>query len=135
MTEWAGFILADNILADRNTEDVAIMGLSDKCTWAAKPGGLLTAISPQEVGLITGHQRKMFLLTGITIAGKKRNVICDNLLVDEDNTMDIRSKGSDSRSICIGKKPKALTFLMVKKGVHGGALSQKVHDMIVGMKA
>ncbi|CAM9864483.1 unnamed protein product [Bubo scandiacus] len=77
------------------------------------------------VGLITGLQRKMFFLTGITIAGKKHSVIRDNLLVDEDNVMDIRSKGSDSRSICIGKNPKALTFLMVKKGVHGGALSQK----------
>uniref|UniRef100_A0A8C8AE02 Profilin n=1 Tax=Otus sunia TaxID=257818 RepID=A0A8C8AE02_9STRI len=122
-------------VGDRNTEDVAIMGLSDKCTWAAKPGGLLAAISPQEVGLITSQQRKMFLLTGITIAGKKHSAIRGSLLVDEDNVMDIRSKGSDSRSICTGKHPKALTFLMVKKGVHRGALSQKVHDTIVSMKA
>ncbi|XP_009708821.1 PREDICTED: profilin-3 [Cariama cristata] len=101
------------------------------CVWVAKPGGLLAAISPQEVSLITGQD----LLTGITIAGKKCSVICDNLLVDEDNMMDVRSKGSDSRSICTGKTPKALIFLMGKKRVHGGALNQKVHDLIVDMKA
>ncbi|XP_032845424.1 profilin-3 [Tyto alba] len=134
MDYWKYYI--NSILADRNAEDVAVVGLSDnKCVWVAKPGGLLTAILPQEVGLITGQDRKMFLLTGITIAGKKCSVICDNMLVDEDNAMDIRSKGSDSRSICIGKTPKALIFLVGEKGVRGGALMQKVHDMIVGMKA
>ncbi|NXV94022.1 PROF3 protein, partial [Calonectris borealis] len=134
MYYWKYYI--NSILADRNVEDVAIVGLSDnKCLWAAKPGGLLAAISPQEVALIMGQDRKTFLLTGITIAGKKCSVIRDNLLVDEVNVMDIRSKGSDSRSICIGKTPKALIFLMGKKRVHGGTLNQKVHDMIVGMKA
>ncbi|XP_054051369.1 profilin-3-like [Rissa tridactyla] len=123
----------NGILEDRNIEDVAIP--DNDCMWEAKPGGLLTAISPQEVVLITGQDQTMFLLTGITIAGKKCSVIHDNLLVDEDNVMDVRSKGSDSRSICIGKTPEALIFLTVKKGVHGGALNQKVHNMIVGMNA
>lgn len=133
MDYWKQYI--NSILVDRIVEDVAVVSLSDnKCVWAAKPGGLLAAISPQEVGFITGQDRKMFLLTGITIAGKKCSVIRDNLLVDEDNVMDVRSKGNDSRSICIGKTPRVLIFLMGKKGVHGGALNQKVHDMIVGMK-
>ncbi|KAM7119667.1 profilin-3 [Ciconia maguari] len=131
MDYWKYYI--NGILADRNIEDVAIVGLSDnKYVWAAKPGGLLAAISPQEVALITGQDRKMLLLTGITVAGKKCNVICDNLLVDEDSVMDVRSKGSD---ICIGKTPKALIFLPGRKGVHRGALNQRVHDMIVSMKA
>ncbi|KAM6367528.1 LOW QUALITY PROTEIN: profilin-3 [Alca torda] len=120
----------NGILEDRNVEDVAIMGLPDNdCVWVAKPGGLLAAISPQEVGLITGQDWTKFL------HGKKCSVIRDNLLVDEDNVMDVRRKSSDSRSICIGKAPKALIFLMGKNGVHGGALNQKVHDMIVGMNA
>ncbi|NXS46952.1 PROF3 protein, partial [Balaeniceps rex] len=134
MGYWKYYI--SSILVDRNVHDVAIMGVSDnKCMWAAKPGGLLAAILPQDVALITGQDRKTFLLTGIPVAGKKCSVIHDNLLNDEDNVMDVRSKGSNSRSICIGKTPKALIFLMGKKGVHGGALNQKVHDMIVGMKA
>ncbi|NXI67275.1 PROF3 protein, partial [Anseranas semipalmata] len=132
MDYWKYYI--NCILKDRNIEDVAIVGLSDnKCVWVTKPGGLLAAISPQEVGLITGEDRKKFLLTGITIAGKKCSVIRDNLLVEGDSVMDVRSKGSDSRSICIGKTPNALIFLMGKKGVHGGALNKKVHDMIAGM--
>ncbi|NXJ78619.1 PROF3 protein, partial [Trogon melanurus] len=134
MNYWKPYI--KSILEDWNVEDVAIVGLSDKkCMWAAKPGGLFAAISPQEVGLITRQDRTMFQLTGITVAGKKCFVICDSLLVDKDNVMDVKSKGSDSRSICIGKTPKALIFLMRKKGVHGGALNQKVHNMIVGVKA
>ncbi|XP_008939412.1 PREDICTED: profilin-3 [Merops nubicus] len=131
---WKQYV--NSILADRNIEDVAIICLSDsKHMWAAKSGGPLTAILPEEVDLITGRDRKTFLLLGITIAGKKCSVIRDNLLVDEDNMMDVRSKGSDSRSICIGKSSKALIFLMGKKGVHGGTLNQKVHNMITSMKA
>ncbi|XP_010149522.1 PREDICTED: profilin-3-like [Eurypyga helias] len=126
----------NGILANKKVEDVAIAGLSgNKCMWAAKPGGLLTAISPQEVSLITGRDRKMLLLTGITVADKKCTVIRDSLLVHEDDAMDVRSKGSDSRSSCIGKTPQALIFLMGKKGVPRGALNQKVHHMIVGVKA
>ncbi|NXT79814.1 PROF3 protein, partial [Zapornia atra] len=132
MDYWKYYI--NSILADRNIEDVAIVGLFDnRCVWAAKPGGLFAAISPQEVDLIMGQDRMMSLLMGITVAGRKCSVIRDNLLVDEDNVMDVRSKGSDSRSICIGKTPKALIFLMGKRGVHGGALNQKVHNMIAGM--
>ncbi|KGL79715.1 Profilin-3, partial [Tinamus guttatus] len=81
------------------------------------------AISPQEVGLITGPDRKA------TVAGKKCSVIRDNLLVEEDDVMDIRTKGGDSRSICIGRTSRALIFLMGKRGVHGGALNKKVHEM------
>uniref|UniRef100_A0A8C3EI33 Uncharacterized protein n=1 Tax=Corvus moneduloides TaxID=1196302 RepID=A0A8C3EI33_CORMO len=67
--------------------------------------------------------QKMFLLVGITIDCKKCGGIFDNLLVDEDNVMDVRSKGSDSRSIPLGMSPKTLIFLIGKKGVHiGGTL-------------
>lgn len=48
----------------------------------------------------------MFLLVGITINCKKYDGSCENLLVDEDNVMDVRSKGSDSRSIPTGMTPK-----------------------------
>ncbi|NXX54380.1 PROF3 protein, partial [Scopus umbretta] len=92
----------NSILLDRNVKDVAIVGLSDnKCMWAATPGRLLTAILPPDVAWITGQHQKTFLLTGITVAGKKCSMIHDNLLVDENNMMDVRSKGSNSRSICI----------------------------------
>ncbi|XP_065592214.1 profilin-3 [Cyrtonyx montezumae] len=106
----------DYILSDKNIDDVAIMGLSDnKCVWATKPGGLLSAVSPHEVDLITGQDRKMFLMTGIATAGKKYSVIRDSLLVEGEKMMDIRSKGGDSISICIGRTPNALIFLIGKQ--------------------
>ncbi|XP_015280841.1 PREDICTED: profilin-3 [Gekko japonicus] len=116
MGDWKAYI--NTVLKDKNIEDVAIVGHSDnKSVWASKPGGLLAAISPQE------------------IAGKKCSVIRDNLLMDKDAVMDTRTKGGDSKSICIGKTAKALIFLMGKKGVHGGALNKKMHDLIASMKA
>lgn len=134
MGDWKAYI--NTVLKDKNIEDIAIVGHSDnKSVWASKPGGLLAAISPQEVGVIIGQDRKGFLQTGITIAGKKCSVIRDNLLVDKDAVMDTRTKGGDSRSICIGKTPKALIFLMGKKGVHGGALNKKMHDLVANMKS
>ncbi|OXB68305.1 hypothetical protein ASZ78_015245 [Callipepla squamata] len=134
MNYWNYYI--DYVLSDKNIDDVAIVGLSNnKCVWATKPGGLLSAVSPHEVDLITGQDRKMFLMTGITIAGKKCSVIRDSLLVEGDNVMDVRSKGGDSRSICIGRTPNALIFLMGKTGVHGGVLNLKVHEMIAGMES
>uniref|UniRef100_A0A8C5TW70 Uncharacterized protein n=1 Tax=Malurus cyaneus samueli TaxID=2593467 RepID=A0A8C5TW70_9PASS len=68
--------------------------------------------------LITGQDWEMFLLVGIIIGCKKCSEICDNLLKDEDNMLDVRNKGSDSRSIPIGMTPQTLIFLMGKKGVH-----------------
>lgn len=73
--------------------------------------------------LITGQDQKMFLLMGITIDCRKCGGICDNLLVDEDNVTDVRSKGSNSRSVPIDMSPKTLIFLMGKKGVHIGVLN------------
>ncbi|NXO12118.1 PROF3 protein, partial [Oriolus oriolus] len=105
-----------SILVDRDIEDEAIVGLFDN--------GYMTV--PQihlKNHLITGQDRKMFLLVGITIDCKRCGGICDNLLVDEDNMMDVRSKGSDSRSIPTGMSPKTLIFLMGNKGFHRGVLS------------
>ncbi|KAM4675998.1 profilin-3 [Discoglossus pictus] len=133
MGDWKTYI--NTFLKEKMVEDLAIVGHADnKSVWASKPGGLLAAISPQEVGIIIGQDRKGFLQTGITVAGKKCSVIRDNLLVPNDNVMDTRTKGGDSRSICIGMTPKALVFMMGKKGVHGGILNKNVHDIIKTMK-
>ncbi|MEE6479740.1 hypothetical protein FKM82_012363 [Ascaphus truei] len=134
MGDWKTYI--NTFLKEKNVEDVAIVGHSDnKSVWASKPGGLLAAISPQEVGVIIGQDRKGFLQTGINVAGKKCSVIRDNLLIPNDAVMDTRTKGGDSRSICIGMTPKALVFMMGKKGVHGGALNKRVHDIIKTLKS
>nr|XP_033783465.1 profilin-3 [Geotrypetes seraphini] len=134
MGDWKTYI--NTFLKENNVEDMAIVGHADnRSVWASKPGGLLAAISPQEVGVITGQDRKGFLQTGITVAGKKCSVIRDNLLKENDSVMDIRTKAGDGRSICVGMTHKALVFMMGQKGVHGGALNKKVHDIVKVMKA
>ncbi|XP_016152440.1 PREDICTED: profilin-3-like [Ficedula albicollis] len=99
-----------SILVERDIEDEAVVGLFDNgCVWAIKPGD-------------TDQDQKMFLLVGIAIDGKKCGGICEILLVDEDKVMDVRSKGSDSRSIPSGMTPRPLIFLLGKNGVHRGVL-------------
>uniref|UniRef100_A0A8C3XEC1 Profilin n=1 Tax=Cyanoderma ruficeps TaxID=181631 RepID=A0A8C3XEC1_9PASS len=96
-----------SILVERDIEDKAVVALYDNGhVWAIKPGEFLN--------------RKMFLLVGITIDCKKYGGSWENLLVDEDNVLDVRTKGSDSRSIPTGMTSKTLIFLMGKKGVHRG---------------
>ncbi|XP_075061404.1 profilin-3 [Mixophyes fleayi] len=133
MGDWRTYI--GTFLKEEPVEDIAIVGnTGNRCVWASKPGGLLAAISPQEVGIIVGQDRKGFLQTGFTIAGKKCSVIRDNLLVPNDCVMDIRTKHRDNRSICIGMSSKTLVFMMGEKGVHGGTLNKRVHDIIEAMK-
>ncbi|XP_020374122.2 profilin-3-like [Rhincodon typus] len=133
MSDWKTYI--NSILKDMNVEDAAIVGHADnKSSWASKPGGVLAAISPQEVSMLTGQDRKAFLQTGINIAGKKCSVIRDNLMVNNDEVMDVRMKGSQGKSICIGKTIKIMVFVTGKKGVHGGALNKKVHEVAKYLK-
>ncbi|KFO34084.1 Profilin-3 [Fukomys damarensis] len=113
MGDWKGFISA--VLQDQRIDDVAVVGHSNnRCVWASRPGGLLAAISPQEVDLLTGPDRHTFLQTGLCLAGR-------------------RCCGLDGRSVCIGRTPRALLVLMGRRGVHGGMLNKKMHKLIRGL--
>lgn len=79
MGDWKGYISA--VLRDQRIDDVAIVGHSDnRCVWASRPRGLLAAISPQEVSVLTGPDRHTFLQTGLSVAGRRCCVIRDFLL-------------------------------------------------------
>lgn len=84
--------------------------------------------------LITDQDQKMFLLVGIATDCKKCGGVCENLLVDEDNMMDVRSKSSDSRSIPTGMTPKPLIFLMARMESTKESLIKKTR-MAGSMKA
>ncbi|MGH0117159.1 UNVERIFIED_CONTAM: hypothetical protein FKN15_029572 [Acipenser sinensis] len=134
MGDWKDYI--GTILKEKNVEDAAIVGYSDnKSVWASKPGGLLAAVTPQEVEVLVGKDQASFLNTGITIGGKKTSVIRDNLLKDNDAALDARIKGGDGKSLAVGKTEKVLVFLMGKKGVHGRVLNKKVHEMVKYLKS
>ncbi|MEJ1284853.1 profilin 3 [Cricetulus griseus] len=133
MGDWKGYISA--VLRDQRIDDVAIVGHSDnRCVWASRPGGLLAAISPQEVGVLTGPDRHTFLQTGLSVAGRRCCVIRDYLLAEGDGVLDARTKGLDGRAICVGHTPRALLVLMGRRGVHGGILNKTVHDLIGGLR-
>ncbi|XP_069763628.1 profilin-3-like [Narcine bancroftii] len=133
MAGWRNYI--NNILKDKNVEDVAIVAQANsQAVWASKPEGIFAAISPQEVSALMGQDRRTFLQTGITVGGKKCSIIRDNLLVHDDEVMDVRMKGRQSKSICVGKSIKTMVFAMGRRGVHGGVLNTKVHEIICFLK-
>ncbi|KAM9067528.1 profilin-3 [Sminthopsis crassicaudata] len=133
MGDWKTYISA--VLRDQRIDDVAVVGHSDnRCVWASRPGGLLAAISPQEVGILTGPDRRSFLQSGISLAGRRCCVIRDHLLEEDDGVLDARTKGLDGRSVCVGLTPKALIVLMGRRGVHGGTLNKTAHHLIRGLR-
>ncbi|KAL0608309.1 Profilin-3, partial [Plecturocebus cupreus] len=119
MGDWKGYISA--VLRDQRIDDVAIVGHADNCcVWASRPGGLLAAISPQEVGVLTGPDRRTFLQAGLSVGGRRCCVIRDHLLAEGDGVLDARTNGLDTRAVCVGHAPRALVVLMGRRGVHGG---------------
>ncbi|KAM5299505.1 profilin-3 [Ctenodactylus gundi] len=133
MGDWKGYISA--VLRDQRIDDVAIVGHSDnRCVWASRPGGLLAAISPQEVGVLTGPDRQAFLQTGMSLAGRRCCVIRDYLLAEGDCVLDARTKGLDGRAIAVGYTPRVLLVLMGQRGVHGGMLNKTMHQLIRGLR-
>ncbi|KAK2490931.1 hypothetical protein MC885_014180 [Smutsia gigantea] len=129
MGDWKGYISA--VLRDQRIDDVAIVGHSaNRCVWASRPGGLLAAISPLEVGVLTGPDRRTFLQMGLSVAGRHCCVIRDHLLSEGDGVLDALTKGLDRRAVCVGHTPRVLLVLMGRPGVHGGILNKTVHELI-----
>ncbi|KAM9311647.1 profilin-3 [Gastrophryne carolinensis] len=123
-------------LNEEQVEDFAVVGHEGhRCVWAAKPGGLLASISPQEVEVIVEEDREILLRTGLTIAGIRCCVIRDNLFLPGDSLMDLITKGNNNRPICIGRTPTTLVFLMGKAGPYGGIMNKKVYDIIRNMES
>ncbi|KAM6938976.1 profilin-2-like [Lycodopsis pacificus] len=128
---WQSYV--DNLLADGNCQDAAIVGYTDaKYVWASNAGGTFANMTPEEIDVLTGKDRMGFFTTGITLGNKKCSVIRDSIQTESDWTMDIRTKsqgGEPTYNISLGKASKALVVVMGKEGVHGGKLNKKAFDM------
>ncbi|XP_068585461.1 profilin-2 isoform X2 [Cebidichthys violaceus] len=128
---WQSYV--DNLLADGNCQDAAIVGYTDaKYVWASNAGGTFANMTPEEIDVLTGKDRMGFFTSGITLGNKKCSVIRDSLQTDSDWTMDIRTKsqgGEPTYNICLGKASKVLVLVMGKEGVHGGGLNKKAYSM------
>ncbi|XP_040040811.2 profilin-2 isoform X1 [Gasterosteus aculeatus] len=128
---WQSYV--DSLMADGVCQDAAIVGYSDaKYVWASFAGGTFAGITPEEIDVLTGKDRMGFFTTGITLGNKKCSVIRDSISIENDWTMDIRTKsqgGEPTYNISLGKATKALVVVMGKEGIHGGQLNKKAFTM------
>ncbi|XP_036441974.1 profilin-2-like isoform X2 [Colossoma macropomum] len=132
MSSWQ--IYVDHLMSDGACQDSAIVGYNSdsKYVWAAHEGGAFNNITPTEIDLLVGKDRESFFTNGLTLGSKKCSVIRDSLLVDNDWTMDIRTKsqsGEPTFNVSVGKAGKALVLVMGKEGIHGGTLNKKAFHM------
>ncbi|XP_016383572.1 profilin-2-like [Sinocyclocheilus rhinocerous] len=123
MSSWQSYV--DNLMSDGSCQDSAIVGCNSdsKYVWAAQEGGTFVNITINGEGFFTN---------GLTLGSKKCSVIRDSLLVDNDWTMDIRTKsqgGEATYNITVGKAAKAMVIVMGKEGTHGGLLNKKAYLM------
>uniref|UniRef100_A0A8C5CTN4 Profilin n=2 Tax=Gadus morhua TaxID=8049 RepID=A0A8C5CTN4_GADMO len=129
---WQGYV--DNLMADGDCQDSAIVGYTDaKYVWAAHAGRLFTNITVQEIDILVGKDRVSFFTNGLTLGAKKCSVIRDSLNTESDWTMDIRTKstgGEPTFNITVGKAGRVLVVVMGKDGVHGGKLNKKAFEMV-----
>ncbi len=73
---------------------------------------------PTEIDVLVGKDRESFFTNGLTLGSKKCSVIRDSLLVDNDWTMDIRTKsqgGEATYNITVGKAAKGTPISFVSK--------------------
>ncbi|KAM4629232.1 profilin-2 isoform 2-T2 [Polymixia lowei] len=128
---WQSYV--DTLMADGTCQDSAIVGYTDaKYVWASYVGGTFANITSQEIDVIVGKDREGFFTSGMTLGNKKCSVIRDSLLVENDWTMDIRTKsqgGEPTYNVSVGKAGRILVFVMGKEGVHGGGLNKKAYSM------
>ncbi|XP_037324590.1 profilin-2-like isoform X1 [Pungitius pungitius] len=128
---WQSYV--DSLMSDGNCQDAAIVGYADaKYVWASFAGGTFANITPEEIDVLTGKDRMGFFTTGITLGNKKCSVIRDSIQIDNDWTMDIRTKsqgGEPTYNVSLGKAGKALVVVMGKEGIHGGQLNKKAFTM------
>uniref|UniRef100_A0A8C8SQ66 Profilin n=1 Tax=Pelusios castaneus TaxID=367368 RepID=A0A8C8SQ66_9SAUR len=131
MTSWKSYI--DHLMADEICQDAAIVGYKDvPSVWAAVPGKIFAGISPVEVSILLEKDRSLLFVNGLTLGGQKCSVIRDNLMMDEEFSMDLRTKsieGEPTFNITISRTAKTLVMLMGKEGVHGGSVNKKCFDM------
>ncbi|KAM6921448.1 profilin-2 isoform 2-T2 [Xenentodon cancila] len=128
---WQSYV--DNLMADGSCQDSAIVGYADaKYVWASFNGGTFTNITPDQIDVLVGKDREGFFTSGLTLGSKKCSVIRDSLHVENDFTMDIRTKsqgGEPTYNVSVGKAGKVLVLVMGKEGVHGGGLNKKAYSM------
>ncbi|XP_062871486.1 profilin-1 [Trichomycterus rosablanca] len=116
-------------------DDAVIIGHApgQESVWASSAGGWLSGVTAAEVKAIVANDRGSLFANGVTLAGRKCTVLRDALLVDGQNTMDVKMKTSEKEpdpfSFTIGKSQKAVIIAKGTKEAHGGKVNPPVFDM------
>lgn len=80
---------------------------------------LCLSYQPTEIDVLVGKDRESFFTNGLTLGSKKCSVIRDSLLIDNDWTMDIRTKsqgGEATYNVAVGKAAKgSCSFLLFSR--------------------
>ncbi|XP_032833791.1 profilin-1-like [Petromyzon marinus] len=128
---WDGYI--GRLMVSGMEKDAVIVGLESKTVWAHHPGSYLRNITPAEVALLSAPNRDGLLTNGITLAGRKCSVIRDRLDIEDEHTMDLRTKAdghsSTTFNIAIAKSLQTLVMVEGKEGIHGGLLNKTAFDV------
>uniref|UniRef100_A0AAY4BPY5 Profilin n=1 Tax=Denticeps clupeoides TaxID=299321 RepID=A0AAY4BPY5_9TELE len=101
-----------NLMSGDFVLDAAILGheAGAESVWASNPGGTFGRITPAEIKALVANDRSAMFAGGVTLGGQKCTVLRDALNVDQQHTMDIRTKATDADpdtySICIAKTNK-----------------------------
>ncbi|KAM9210847.1 profilin-1 [Dugong dugon] len=136
MAGWNAYI--DTLMADGSLQDAAIVGHKESpSVWAAVPGKTLGNITPAEVAVLLSKDRSSLLVNGLTLGGQKCSVIRDSLLVEGENSMDLRTKstgGGPTYNISITMTDRTLVLLMGKEAVHGGCVHKKCFEMAIHLR-
>ncbi|XP_048092983.1 LOW QUALITY PROTEIN: profilin-2-like [Alosa alosa] len=86
-----------------------------------------------EIKAMVNPDRSGLFSHGIFLAGVKCQVLRDELHTEEELTMDMRTKvtdtGCDTYSICVAKTKRTLVVVQAKKDVHGGKVNKIAFDM------
>ncbi|KAG9346413.1 hypothetical protein JZ751_006724 [Albula glossodonta] len=128
---WQSYI--DNLTADGVVIEAAIAGCESgqESVWASK--GEFCKITPAEIRQLMASDRSSLFSTGVTMGGVKCTVLRDNLNTDQNHTMDLKTKSSDTQpdtfNITVGKSNKALVIVKGAKDTHGGKLNPRAFSM------
>ncbi|XP_034035863.1 profilin-2 isoform X1 [Thalassophryne amazonica] len=128
---WQSYV--DNLMADGTCEDAAIVGYCEnKYVWASGPVGHLRELTAEQIDALASKERGKLCTEGVCLGKTKCSLIRDELDIDQQHTMDLRTKdpaGGPTCNISIAKAGQVLVLVMGKEGIHGGSLNKKSYAM------
>ncbi|XP_019730835.1 profilin-2-like [Hippocampus comes] len=132
MSAWQGYV--DTLMASGICKDAAVVGFCDnKYVWAAHPGGEFAKITPAEIDILASSKdRVTFFTAGLTLGNEKCSVLRDRFNVDNEWSVDIRTKcagGGPTYNVAVSRASTVMIVVKGNEGIYGGQLNPLAYDM------